>query len=129
MADQVVQAAALRALEALCTAGAPLLTPPQRHRLDDLAAHAAVTSAAAVSLLGCDAEGGVGPALAGLQLSAFRLLLASVLAPAPHRPPHLAEALHLFRRGGAGGGGPLPAFCRYVSCWGKWVGEERGCCW
>ncbi len=118
--DQAVQAAALAALEALCTAGAPLLTPQQRRQLDDTAAHAAATSAAAVRQLSCDAEAAVGASLAALQLSAHRLLLASVLAPAPHRPPHLAVALRLWRAGSSGGaGGAVPDFCRHVS--GRWA--------
>lgn len=114
--DQAVQAAALEALEALCSAGAPLLAPHQRRQLDDLAAHVAATSAAAACQLSCDAEAAVGASLAALQLSAHRLLLATVLAPAPHRPPHLAAALRLWRAGSAGGaGGSVPAFCRHVS--------------
>lgn len=114
--DQAVQAAALEALEALCSAGASLLAPHQRRQLDDLAAHVAATSAAAACQISCDAEAAVGAGLAALQLSAHRLLLATVLAPAPHRPPHLAAALRLWRAGSAGGaGGSVPAFCRHVS--------------
>ena len=118
--DLVVQAAALRALEALCAAGAPLLAPAQRHQLDDLAAHVAATAAAAAERLASDAEAAVGAGLAGLQLAAYRLLLASLLAPAPSRPRHLAAGLRLFRVGSAGGGAPaLSAFCRQVRCaWG-----------
>ena len=118
--DLVVQAAALRALEALCAAGAPLLAPAQRRQLDDLAAHVAATAAAAAERLASDAEAAVGAGLAGLQLAAYRLLLASLLAPAPSRPRHLAAGLRLFRDGSAGGGAPaLSAFCRQVRCtWG-----------
>ena len=114
--DQAVQAAALQALEALCTAGAPLLAPQQRRQLDDTAAHVAATAAAAACQLSSDTEAAVGASLAALQLAAHRLLLATLLAPAPHRPPHLAAALRLWRTGSAGGsGGTLPAFCRHVS--------------
>lgn len=114
--DQAVQAAALAALEALCTAGAPLLSPQQRRQLDDVAAHVASTSAAAVCQVRCDSEAAIGSSLAALQLSSHRLLLATVLAPAPHRPPHLAAALRLWRLGSAGGAGSAaPAFCRHVS--------------
>lgn len=127
----MVQAAALQALEALCTAGAPLLVPQQRRQLDDLAAHVASTAAAAAARLACDAEAAVGPSLAGLQLAAYRLLLASLLAPAPSRPPHLAAALRLFRDGSAGGAASaLPAFCRQVRCcpagWCWGTVERRG---
>ena len=114
--DQAVQAAALAALEALCTAGAPLLSPQQRRQMDDVAVHVAATSAAAVCQVSCDSEAAISSSLAALQLSAHRLLLATVLAPAPHRPPHLAAALRLWRVGSAGGaGGAVPAFCRHVS--------------
>lgn len=113
--DLAVQAAALSALEALATAAAPLLPPAQRRALDDAAAHAAATSAAALSRVGAEAEGSVGPALAALHLSALRLLLATVLAPAPHRPRHLAAALRLFRAGAGAAGSPaLAAFSRQV---------------
>ena len=74
--DQAVQAAALEALEALCATGAPLLTTQQRRQLDDTAAHAVATAAAAVAQLSADAEAAVGTALAALQGAAYRLLLA-----------------------------------------------------
>lgn len=107
-----MQTAALQALRALLTAGAPLLGAAQRRQLDDVAAHVAATAAAAVAQLSGDAEAAVGAGMAGLQLAAYQLLLASVLAPAPHRPPHLAAALRLFRGGSSGGA--LGGFCRQV---------------
>lgn len=123
--DLAVQAAALQALEALCGAGGALLSPAQRRQLDDAACHLAATSAAAARHLSADAEAAVGPALAALHLAALRLLLATVLAPAPHRPPHLAPALRLFHQGCGGGGcgcgGPLAVFCRQVRHQAPWA--------
>lgn len=116
--ELAVQAAALQALCALCAAGAPLLPAQQRRQLDDLAAHVAATSAGAARQLSGDAESAVGADLTALQLSAYQLLLSTLLAPAPHRPPHLAAALRLFRAGctgGAAGGAALAPFCRSVS--------------
>lgn len=115
--DQAVQAAALRALQALATTGAPLLGAQLRRQLDDVSAHVAATSAAATIQLSADAESAVGTSVAALQLAAYQLLLATLLAPTPSRPRHLAPALRLFRDGSAGGGAsPLTAFCRQVRC-------------
>lgn len=123
LTELAVQAAALQALQALCCAGAPLLPAQQRRQLDDLAAHVAATSAGAARQLSSDAESAVSASLAALQLAAYRLLLATLLAPAPHRPPHLAAALRLFRQGcggGPAGGAVLAPFCRSVSA--SWAG-------
>ncbi|PSC71891.1 proline-glutamic acid-and leucine-rich 1 [Micractinium conductrix] len=115
--NMAVQAAALAALCALCTAGSPLLAPAQRRQLDDVAAHVAATAAAAAAQLSGEVEGGVGSHLAALQLASYELLLATLLAPAPHRPPHLATALQLFRAcsgGAAAAGAALAPFCRHA---------------
>ncbi|KAK9834202.1 hypothetical protein WJX81_007774 [Elliptochloris bilobata] len=113
-----VQSAALRLLEALLQAGGASLPAEQRARADALAAHAAATTAAAAERLAREAEtggrerawasasaayggqgdpGGVGAP--ELRAAALRALAASVLAPAPHRPPFLPLALELFRQG------------------------------
>ncbi len=85
-----------------------------------MAAHMAATAASGAQKLSQDADGDTG-ALAPLQLAAYRALLASVLAPAGHRPPHLPLALRLFRGalpgGGAGASPALSAWCHQVR-WG-----------
>jgi hypothetical protein len=112
--EAAAAAAALDLLEALLVGGATLLTPGDRHRADAVAAHAAATAAAAAVRLAQDADGD-GAGVKGLQLAAYRALLASALAPAGHRPAHLPTALRLFRQGVRDQWGPLASFCSHVS--------------
>lgn len=93
------QTAFLETLEALLEAGAPLLTFGQRARVDDIIAHAACTAADAALKSRHTAEGGDAAPLVGLQLASLKALLASVLAPASYRPPHVSVALSLFKNG------------------------------
>ena len=92
------QSAFLNVLEALLEAGASLLTLSQRARVDDIVAHAACTAADAALKARHTAEGDAAP-LISLQLASLNALLASVLAPAAYRPPHISLALSLFKNG------------------------------
>ena len=109
------QTAFLGLLEALLEGGAALLTPAQRARFDDVIAHAAATSSDAAILTAHSAEGDASH-LVSLRLAALRALLASVLAPAGHRPPHVALAIGLFRRELRHQSKAIAAFSSHVSC-------------
>jgi len=93
------QSAFLEVLEALLEAGASLLTFGQRACVDDIVAHAACTAADAALKTRHTAEGGDAAPLVNLQLASLKALLASVLAPASYRPPHVSLALSLFKNG------------------------------
>ncbi len=77
--------------------GGAVLRLEARAQLDAAVAHQAATAAA-----GCERasrSGAQAPrCVRAVQLAALRALLASVLAPAAHRPPFLAHALHAFRK-------------------------------
>lgn len=108
------QAGVLHAVAALLTCGAALLSPARRHQIDDVAAHAACMATEAAGVAAQDVDGDAS-GLVPLQLAAYKALLASVLAPAPHRPPHLALALQLFQQSLRHQDIKLSAFCTNVS--------------
>ncbi|KAF6140431.1 hypothetical protein GIB67_030512 [Kingdonia uniflora] len=113
-----VQIAALQALEALLTIGGALRSESWRSDVDLLLVTVATKA--------CDGKwvneekGGsapsseITPTWADFQLAALRALLASLLSPALHRPPYLAEGLHLFRRGKQEMGTKLAEFCAHA---------------
>eukprot|EP00887_Chlorella_sp_A99_P002280 scaffold10.g2280.t1 len=111
--DLAAQAALLGLLACLLSQGAPLLGPADRAAADAMAAHAASAAAAGADAAsgGAEAPAGGGRAGAELLLASHRALLASVLAPAPHRPRYLPAALALFQRGRVGACPQLAAFC------------------
>eukprot|EP00955_Chlamydomonas_euryale_P056163 356340-Chlamydomonas_euryale.AAC.1 len=84
-----------------------------RARLDCVAAHAAGCADAATVAAERDpaVPARVAASLGRLRLSALRALLASVQAPASHRPAFLPLAVRLLR-GGAASGGEHGALCR-----------------
>ena len=69
----------------------------QRMQIDAVTAHIASTASSAAHNISQSFEGNCNQAGAvGVQLAALKALLASVLSPAPHRPPFLPQALALF---------------------------------
>lgn len=118
------QMAFLGLLEAVLEGGAALLTPAQRAKIDDVIAHAASTSSDAALVAVHAAEGDASP-LVGLQLAALKALLASVLAPAGHRPPHVALAVSLFRRGLRHQSNSIASFSNHVSLIELLLRKER----
>jgi hypothetical protein len=108
------QSAFLSVLEALLEAGASLLTFGQRARADDIVAHAACTAADAALKAHHTAEGGDAAPLVPLQLASLKALLASILAPASYRPPHVSLALNLFRNGVRHQSANISQFCSHA---------------
>lgn len=69
----------------------------QRMQIDAITAHIASTASLAAHHISQSFEGNCNQAGAvAVQLAALKALLASVLSPAPHRPPFLPQALALF---------------------------------
>ncbi|KAF6160004.1 hypothetical protein GIB67_033088 [Kingdonia uniflora] len=113
-----VQIAALRALEALLTIGGALRSESWQSDVDLLLITVATKA--------CDGKwvneekgdsapsSELTPTWADFQLTALRALLASLLSSALHRPPYLAEGLHLFRRGKQEMGTKLAEFCAHA---------------
>lgn len=73
------------------------MTQQQRMQIDAVTAHIASTASTAAHHMSQSYEGSCNQAGAiAVQLAALKALLASVLSPAPHRPPFLPQALALF---------------------------------
>ena len=69
----------------------------QRMQIDAMTAHIASTSSLALQRVSQSFEGSCNQAGAvAVLLAAMKALLASMLSPAPHRPPFLPQALALF---------------------------------
>lgn len=112
-----VKIAALGALETLLTVGGGLRSESWRSKVDNLLITIATES--------CK-EGWVSDesktflpnestlTCSDLQLAALHALLASLLSPSRVRPPHLAPALELFRRGRQEIGTKVSEFCAYA---------------
>eukprot|EP00258_Populus_trichocarpa_P050968 XP_024466987.1 proline-, glutamic acid- and leucine-rich protein 1 [Populus trichocarpa] len=112
-----VKIAALGALETLLTVGGGLRSESWRSKVDNLLITIATES--------CK-EGWVSDesktflpnestlTCSDLQLAALHALLASLLSPSGVRPPHLAPALELFRRGRQEIGTKVSEFCAYA---------------
>ncbi|KAJ8900135.1 hypothetical protein K2173_024251 [Erythroxylum novogranatense] len=111
-----VKIAALEALEALLTVGGALRSDSWRPKVDDLL----ITISVDCCKDGWASEernnllNGHTSKVACLQLAALRALLASLLSPSHMRPPHLAQALELFRRGRQETGTKLAEFCAHA---------------
>ena len=101
-------------LGGLLSGGAALLSPADRTAADDMAAHMASSAAAACAATARNAEAAASQGQLQLLLASHRALLAAVLAPAPHRPRHLATALVLFRHGRLASCPQLVAFCAHA---------------
>ncbi|OVA09040.1 hypothetical protein BVC80_9097g108 [Macleaya cordata] len=113
-----VQIAALRALEALLTAGGALRPDSWRAKVDSVLINVATNV--------CDGgwaneeknsllpSGEQTLTWADFQLAALHALLASLLSPARVRPPHLSQGLDLFRRGKQETGTKLAEFCAHA---------------
>ncbi|KAK8629712.1 hypothetical protein V6N13_078543 [Hibiscus sabdariffa] len=117
MTPITVKIAALDSLELLLTVGAASKSDSWRSSIDSLVIRTAINS--------CkrgwgNVENNVflphesASAWADFQLSSLRALLASFLAPARVRPPHLSQGLELFRRGKQEAGTKLAQFCGYA---------------
>ncbi|KAJ6983613.1 proline-, glutamic acid- and leucine-rich protein 1 [Populus alba x Populus x berolinensis] len=112
-----VKIAALGALETLLTVGGGLRSESWRSKVDNLLITIATES--------CK-EGWVSDesktflpnestlTCSDLQLAALHALLASLLSPSRVRPPHLAPALEIFRRGRQEIGTKVSEFCAYA---------------
>lgn len=73
------------------------MSQQQRLQIDAVTAHIASTSSLALHRVSQSFEGSCNQAGANaVQLAAMKALLASMLSPAPHRPPFLPQALALF---------------------------------
>lgn len=73
------------------------MSQQQRMQIDAITAHIASTASSAAHHMSQTFEGNCNQAGAvAVQLAALRALLASVLSPAPYRPPFLPQALTLF---------------------------------
>ena len=73
------------------------MSQQQRMQIDAITAHIASTASSAAHHMSQTVEGNYNQAGAvAVQLAALRALLASVLSPAPYRPPFLPQALTLF---------------------------------
>ncbi|KAL9265924.1 Proline-, glutamic acid- and leucine-rich protein 1-like protein [Drosera capensis] len=107
--------AALEAVEALLSVGGSLGNDSWRSIIDDLiisvAAHACETGWARDDEDACNAPLA---RRADYQLSALHALLASLIAPARFRPPHLAQGFELFRKGRQAAGTKIAAFCAHA---------------
>lgn len=88
------QLAAIGMLQCIAASVGPLLAPIQRAQLDSMAFHAAAAAGEAAqhavrepdAVTAAQANG-----VGALQAAAFRLLLATLLAPSSHRPPYLSQ--------------------------------------
>lgn len=73
------------------------MSQQQRLQIDAMTAHIASSSSLALQHVSQSFEGSCNQAGAvAVQLAAMKALLASMLSPAPHRPPFLPQALALF---------------------------------
>lgn len=90
-AELRAQGAAVQLLTALTQVGGTVLPPDQRAQLDAAIMHIAATSAKAESRISREKDGAAAAELRALQLSAYQVLLASVLSPSAHRPPFLSQ--------------------------------------
>ena len=73
------------------------MSQQQRMQIDAITAHIASTASSAAHHVSQSYEGTCNQAgAAAVQLAALKALLASMLSPAPHRPPFLPQALALF---------------------------------
>ena len=73
------------------------MSQQQRMQIDAITAHCASTASLAIHHTSQAFEGSSNQAGAiAVQLAAMKALLASMLSPAPHRPPFLPQALALF---------------------------------
>lgn len=107
--------AALEAVEVLLSVGGSLGNDSWRSKIDDLiisvAAHTCETGWARDDEDLCNAPLA---RRADYQLSALHALLASLIAPARVRPPHLAQGFEIFRKGRQAAGTKIAAFCAHA---------------
>ncbi|KAJ0101543.1 hypothetical protein Patl1_05894 [Pistacia atlantica] len=109
--------AAIEAIEVLLTVGGGLRSESWRPAVDFLLISLATDCCKerwGNEGKGTSAPSGPAVTLADLQLSALRALLASLLSPSRGRPPYLARAFELFRRGKQQAGTKLAAFCAHA---------------
>lgn len=68
-----------------------------------------------------DTEASASGRTAAFQVAAYRALLVSLLSPCCHRPPHLAQALAIFRKGIHRGGSYAILMRVVVSFFFGWI--------